>query len=49
MFMESQSDLGTAETAFNQALDKIKVNVEWRKSNQKNVIDWLENHNKMHP
>jgi len=42
VFKESRDDLGATENAFNQVLDEIAANIEWRKKNQGPVTEWLK-------
>jgi len=44
VFKESRNDLGALENTFNQVLDEIAVNIEWRERNQADVTQWLKNY-----
>ncbi|KAK6184957.1 hypothetical protein SNE40_007297 [Patella caerulea] len=40
-FMKSQSDFGSGERAFTQALEKAKTNIKWINQHEKTIENWL--------
>ena len=40
--MESLDDLGTAVFAFQQAVEKVGINIAWRENNEEKIFQWLK-------
>ena len=38
------NQLGTAERAFTQAIERAQANVEWRSRHYNEVLQWLKEH-----
>ncbi|KAL3885521.1 hypothetical protein ACJMK2_025573 [Sinanodonta woodiana] len=43
-FIERTPNLGTARTAFEQAVEKVKSNIRWIDDNYTNINSWLDRH-----
>lgn len=40
-FRRSQSTLGRTSTAYEQAMEKTRLNIRWMNDNEKKIGDWL--------
>ncbi|ELU00955.1 hypothetical protein CAPTEDRAFT_209320 [Capitella teleta] len=46
-FSEATTNKGSAEFAFQQAIEKTRINIEWRKQHEENLAKWLDIHSSL--